>query len=74
MNIEHLVTMANQIGAFFSSYPDQEQAKKDIVTHLKRFWALPMRKQIVLHVNEHQGQGLDPMVNEAISQNINVLV
>jgi len=28
MDIGHLVTMANQIGAFFKSYPDAEQAKK----------------------------------------------
>ncbi|MEY3651409.1 MAG: NADH-dependent formate dehydrogenase delta subunit FdsD, partial [Pseudomonadota bacterium] len=26
MNIEHLITMANQIGTFFKSYPDADQA------------------------------------------------
>ena len=40
MDIGHLVIMANQIGDFFKSYPDSEQAKKDIVMHIKRFWAL----------------------------------
>jgi hypothetical protein len=25
MNIEHLITMANQIGTFFKSYPDAYQ-------------------------------------------------
>jgi formate dehydrogenase subunit delta len=49
MNTEHLVTMANQIGDFFQSYPDQELAKKEIVTHLKRFWASSMREQLMEH-------------------------
>jgi formate dehydrogenase subunit delta len=30
MNIDQLVTMANQIGSFFKSYPDQEKAKEEI--------------------------------------------
>ena len=73
MSIDNLVTMANQIGDFFKSYPDHEQAKKDIVTHIKRFWALRMRQQIVAHVNEHQGQGLHPIVTEAIKQHSAIL-
>ncbi len=68
MKPEHLITMANQIGDFFKSYPDGEQAKQDIVTHIKRFWALRMRQQIVAHVRDHQGEGLHPMVSEAIRQ------
>jgi len=73
MSIDNLVTMANQIGDFFKSYPDHEQAKKDIITHIKRFWALRMRQQIVAHVNEHQGQGLHPIVTEAIKQHSAIL-
>lgn len=67
MNTEHLVTMANQIGDFFQSYPDQELAKKEIVTHLKRFWASSMREQLMEHV-KHQGAGLHPIVRDAITQ------
>jgi len=73
MSIDNLVTMANQIGDFFKSYPDHEQAKIDIITHIKRFWALRMRQQIVAHVNEHQGQGLHPIVTEAIKQHSSIL-
>lgn len=65
MDIEHLVTMANQIGAFFKSYPDAEQAKKDIVMHIKRFWALSMRLQLIEHAQQ-QGSGLDPIVQAAV--------
>ena len=68
MNIEHLVTMANQIGDFFKSYPDPELAKQDIVNHLQRFWASSMRKQLIEHVLQQQGTGLQPIVREAIIQ------
>lgn len=73
MNIEHLVTMANQIGSFFRSYPDAEQAKKDIAHHLKHFWEPRMRKQLVAHVTEKQGLGLDPIVDDAIKKHIALL-
>ncbi|MEY3810212.1 MAG: formate dehydrogenase delta subunit, partial [Pseudomonadota bacterium] len=46
MNIDQLVTMANQIGSFFKSYPDQGKAKEEIANHLTKFWAPPMRNQI----------------------------
>ena len=67
MDIGHLVTMANQIGDFFKSYPDVEQAKKDIVMHIKRFWALNMRLQLIEHA-QASAQGLQPLVKEAVLQ------
>ena len=47
MKKNHLITMANQIGVFFKSYPDKEQATKDIAGHLNKFWPPVMRKKIV---------------------------
>lgn len=73
MNLEHLITMANQIGDFFSSYPDQVQARQDIATHIQRFWAHNMRKQIVRHVTENQGAGLNPLVASAIREHASQL-
>ncbi len=70
MKIEHLVTMANQIGDFFKSFPDQEEAKKDIAQHLMRFWAGSMQQQILVHVNDHNGDGLEPIVRDAIKEHI----
>jgi formate dehydrogenase subunit delta len=67
MQTEHLITMANQIGDFFKSFPDQEQAKKDIAQHLQRYWAGSMREQLRMHVQQHQGSGLQPIVSEAVS-------
>jgi formate dehydrogenase subunit delta len=73
MNTENLITMANQIGDFFKSYPDPVQAKKDIASHLKKFWALNMRQQIVQHVTDTQGVGLEPIVASAIREHAALL-
>lgn len=66
MNIQNLVKMANQIGAFFESMPDREQAKADIANHLKRFWEPRMRKAMVDGLSDEATQGLDPIVREAL--------
>ncbi|PPC93022.1 MAG: formate dehydrogenase [Methylotenera sp.] len=70
MQTEHLVTMANQIGDFFKSSPDKAQAKKDIANHLQRYWAASMRQQILAHVQEQQGEGLQPIVRDAINEHL----
>jgi len=67
MNIEHLVTMANQIGVFFASYPDREEATTEIASHLKRFWAPRMREQLYAHIDAGGGEGLSPLVKDAIA-------
>lgn len=67
MNIDTLITMANQIGEFFGAYPDQNQAKKEVASHIKRFWAQPMREQIIKHMLEKQGNGLSTVVQGAIT-------
>ncbi|WP_343587269.1 formate dehydrogenase subunit delta [Herbaspirillum sp.] len=73
MNTEHLVKMANQIGAFFSTMPDHEQAVADLATHLKRFWEPRMRKAFLEHIEQTQGQGVDPIVLEAVSKHMRQL-
>lgn len=68
MNIEHLVKMANQIGTFFSTMPDHEQAVADLASHLKRFWEPRMRRALLAHVDTAQGEGLSPIVMEAVGK------
>lgn len=68
MDNERLISMANQIGDFFKAYPDQAQAEKDIAAHINKFWAWQMRDSIAAHVQNQQGEGLDPLVKRAISQ------
>ena len=65
-----LITMANQIGAFFKSYPDQDQATKDIAGHLNKFWPPVMRKQIVeiISSEKFRNDDMDKMVIKAIKQ------
>ncbi len=71
MQINHLVIMANQIGDFFKSFPDQAQSKKDIAQHISRFWAQSMRKQILKHVLDKDGDGLESIVRDAIHDHLN---
>ena len=72
MDIQRLISMANQIGDFYESYPDQNQAQQDIAGHLNKFWALPMRKQIAQYVNDQGGQGLHQQVQTAVKSYLQV--
>lgn len=67
MNMANLVTMANQIGTFFASYPDPEEASAEIANHLQRFWAPRMREQLYAHIDEAGGEGLAPLVLTAVA-------
>lgn len=67
MHIERLVTMANDIGNFFKSEPDRNDAIQGITNHLKRFWDPRMRKQIIDHLHAG-GEGLQDLVQEAITR------
>lgn len=70
MQTETLIKMANQVGDFFESYPDQAQAQLDIAHHLNRFWTKDMRNQIAAHVRQNQGLGLHSKVVSAIASHI----
>jgi formate dehydrogenase subunit delta len=64
MNVEHLVKMANEIGAFYIGESSAE-APQNIASHLKRFWEPRMRKAIIEH-NQKGGTGLKPEVRKAV--------
>ena len=66
MKVERLITMANQIGDFYQAFPDQDQAQKDIVQHLNKFWAQSMRDDMRAHVDGQNGEGLSPIVLSAV--------
>jgi len=65
MDIRNLVKMANQIGEFFGSYTDENEAMAEIASHLKKFWAPRMREQLLAHV-EAGGEGLQEIVLRAV--------
>ena len=66
MRVERLVTMANDVGAFFGADPDKGEAARNVASHLKRFWDPRMRHEIVAHYREG-GAGLDTVVRSAIA-------
>jgi formate dehydrogenase subunit delta len=65
MRVERLVSMANDIGAFFNAEADKTEAAKNVASHLRRFWDPRMRRQIVAHYREG-GAGLDNVVRSAV--------
>lgn len=74
MDVRNLVKMANQIGAFFESMPDREQAKADIAMHLKKFWEPRMRKAIVDGLSGPDTEGMTVIVREAIDTHRDALI
>ncbi len=65
MNIDRLVTMANDIGAFFDSEPDKAEAARGVAGHIQRFWAPAMRVQIIAH-EQAGGAGMLEVVRAGI--------
>jgi formate dehydrogenase subunit delta len=68
MNVDRLVKMANDIGAFFAAEPDKAKSTKGIADHIRSFWEPRMRRQICAHLDTG-GQGLDPLVRKALTEN-----
>jgi formate dehydrogenase subunit delta len=66
MNSEHLVRMANQIGAFFEAMPDRQQAVRDVADHLRRSWDPRMRQQLAGMSDQAVAEQLKPIVREAL--------
>ena len=65
MSTEHLIEMANDIGAFFAAEKNEEKAVADIAQHLRRFWDPRMRRKLAEHIASTGGEGLAPLVLKA---------
>ena len=67
MNTQHLIEMANQIGDFFASMPDREQALADIADHIRRFWEPRMRRAILASLDDSvASETMSPIVRQAL--------
>jgi formate dehydrogenase subunit delta len=66
MDIPNLVRMANRIGDFFESIPCHEEALSGIADHIHRFWDPRMRRELLAHLDSAQGEGLSPILLEAL--------
>lgn len=63
-----LIRMANQIGTFFESMPDQTEALAGIARHLKNFWDPRMRKAFLAQVDGPDHAGIKPIVLAAVAE------
>jgi formate dehydrogenase subunit delta len=68
VNVERLIVMANDIGRYFATEPDREEAVAGIAGHLKRFWEPRMRTAILAHLREHDGAGLDELARAGVER------
>ena len=76
MNIENLVTMANQIGAYYETLPDRTQAIHDIAEHIRKFWEPRMRRELLAFVDDSTQEPLQltPIVSAALQQHRTLVV
>jgi len=67
VNVERLVTMTNDIAAFFAAEPDRTVAAAAVANHLTKFWDPRMRREIVAHY-QSGGHGLSEIAAAAVNQ------
>lgn len=66
MDIDHLVRMANDIADFFAADPDKEEAARNVLNHLRRYWDPRMRLQMLEHYRSG-GEGLADVSRAAVA-------
>jgi formate dehydrogenase subunit delta len=75
MNRDHLIVMANQIGDFFASMPDHDEALAGIADHIRRFWEPRMRRAILAALDETDAAAsMSPIVREALTKSRDALM
>jgi formate dehydrogenase subunit delta len=62
----HLVKMANDIGNFFRSEPQREDAIAGIANHIAKFWTKRMRAKLNSHLKQDGDSALDELPREAV--------
>ena len=66
MDIDIPVHMANRIGEFFQAMPERAEALAGIADHVKKYGDPRMRRALAAHLDQYQGNGLLPIVREAL--------
>jgi formate dehydrogenase subunit delta len=67
MDTEHLVTMVNEIAAFFATASEGETAPQEVAAHLQRYWEPRMRAELLAHLVQG-GTGLTPLARAAVQR------
>ena len=66
MNIDLMIKMANEITSFWQGEAGEEDAAKEVATHLKRYWEPRMRAQMITYYEERHGAGLNDVALKAV--------
>ncbi len=66
MKSDNLIRMANQIGEFFETMPEREEALDDIAGHIRKFWEPRMRRALLATLDTDESQGLRDIVLTAL--------
>jgi formate dehydrogenase subunit delta len=66
MEIQRLIKLANNIGAFFEVEPDRTKGARDVANHIKSFWDPRMRRELLQHLDSQRGDGLSALVLSAL--------
>ena len=74
MDTHRLVKMVNDIANFFNSEPDHQLAVEGVAGHIRRFWDPRMRRELIKWLDEHDGEGLQPLALEALRANRETLM
>jgi formate dehydrogenase subunit delta len=73
MDIHNLVSMANQIGQFFSAYPDRDEALEGIANHIRKFWEPRMRLKLFEGIDAGKAAELSALVAQSLALHRNSL-
>lgn len=65
MNTQHLIDMANDVAQYFAFGNERDAAIDSVTEHLRKYWEIRMRREIVAYVREG-GKGLDPVARDAV--------
>lgn len=73
-NIDHLIKLANRIGAFFEALPDHAEGVEGVANHIEKFWEPRMRVALLDFLKENpsgatENEALKPIALEAITTN-----
>ncbi|WP_152223235.1 formate dehydrogenase subunit delta [Pseudomonas sp. SCB32] len=68
MNTDNLIKMANQIGQYFASEPDRQQAVRGVQQHLQSFWTPAMRRDLKAWHEQHPDGDLNLLVRAALTE------
>lgn len=53
MQVDPLIPMLNQIGAFFEAQPDPQASTKAVADHVRLFWEPRMRESILQFLEQY---------------------